>query len=132
MPNSTIYKLSPKSSDDASLYIVDICMDDMVESHRYYLYDAKKNNFIRIKHINKLLEDVQKYNKISEIENKSYKVFLISLKKYIELYNSKNLDANAYKNYNFSGLIETSSDDYKIINDVVKSFKPDDNGKIRK
>ena len=89
MPNSTVYKLNPKTSDEASLYIIDICMDDMVESHRYYLYDAKKNNLIRIKHINKLLEDVQKYNKISEIGNDSYKILLLSIKKYIELYNNQ-------------------------------------------
>ena len=126
MKDVNIYRLS----NNIALWLIDINMDDDIESHRYYFIDSNYQ-MKRVKSIDTLLEFLDKKNieliKLSNIE--IYNLYKKSLKNqninYKKIYDKSNKDYQKINNY--PGLAKMIDYDLKIINNKFQENLDNDN-----
>ena len=126
MKDVNIYRLS----NNIALWLIDINMDDDIESHRYYFIDSNYQ-MKRVKSIDTLLEFLDKKNieliKLSNIE--IYNLYKKSLKNqninYKKIYDKPNKDYQKINNY--PGLAKMIDYDLKIINNKFHENLDNDN-----
>ena len=126
MKDVNIYRLS----NNIALWLIDINMDDDIESHRYYFIDSNYQ-MKRVKSIDSLLEFLDKKNieliKLSNIE--IYNLYKTSLKNeninYKKIYDKPNKDYQKINNY--PGLAKMIDYDLKIINNKFHENLDNDN-----
>ena len=126
MKDVNIYRLS----NNIALWLIDINMDDDIESHRYYFIDSNYQ-MKRVKSIDTLLEFLDKKNieliKLSNIE--IYNLYKKSLKNqninYKKIYDKPNKDYQKINNY--PGLAKMIDYDLKIINNKFQENLDNDN-----
>ena len=126
MKDVNIYRLS----NNIALWLIDINMDDDIESHRYYFIDSNYQ-MKRVKSIDTLLEFLDKKNieliKLSNIE--IYNLYKKSLKNqninYKKIYDKSNKDYQKINNY--PGLAKMIDYDLKIINNKFQENLNNDN-----
>ena len=123
MKNIKVYKVQINSTKE-NLFILDLHMNDRINSHRYYciVEDGESYTINRVKSIVQLLEYLeQKGIRVSEVSVRVKHNLISNLDKKIPVYQKK-IDDNTNRKYNFSNLV-----DYDL--NILKKVK--DNNDIR-